>query len=128
MVPVPFVPTHRIDAQMIREAPRVRLSDGWYYTLRDIARLNPKLAAADAVARGLATAQFDPDECCIKSGALYVYDRLALSAILRGWASTLEAEGIPSDPGRFVAYVAANWLGPTHAAYPVIAATFGDTV
>jgi hypothetical protein len=80
------------------------------YTLRDIARLKPELVAADAVALGLAAAQFDPDECCIKSGALYVYDRLALSAILRGWASTLEAEQIPSDPDRFVAYVAANWL------------------
>jgi hypothetical protein len=27
-----------------------------------------------------------------------------------------------------VAFVAANWLEPTQAAYAVIAATFGDTV
>ena len=41
------------------------------YTLRDVARIPPERVAADAITRGLAAVQFGPDECCIKSGALY---------------------------------------------------------
>jgi hypothetical protein len=96
------------------------------YTLTDVAQLAPESIAADAIARGLAAVQFGPEECCIQSGALYIYDRIALSTLLRSHADTLAAEGMPSDPDRFVAHIAATWLEPNHPAYPVIAAAFGD--
>lgn len=96
------------------------------YTLRDVARVTPESVVADAIARGLAAAQFGPGECCIKSGALYVYDPAALSEILRARADTLAAQGMPSNPDRFVAYIAATWLEPSHPAYPIVAAAFDD--
>ena len=98
------------------------------YTLTDVAQLAPERVAADAIARGLAAVRFGPDECCIQSGALYIYDRAALATVLRGQTDTLAAEGIPSDPDRFVAYIAATWLEPSHSAYAIIAAAFGDIV
>jgi hypothetical protein len=40
------------------------------HTIRDFVQLSLEAVAAAATARGLATAQFGPDTCCIKSGAL----------------------------------------------------------
>ena len=51
------------------------------YTLTDVAQLAPESIAADAIARGLAAVRFGPEECCIQSGALYIYDRVALSTL-----------------------------------------------
>ena len=98
------------------------------YTLRDFAHLAPESAAADATARGLATAQFGPEECCIKSGALYVYHREALARLLQAQAGILATVGLPLDPDRFVKHIAAVWFGPDHPAYPIVAAAFGDGV
>ena len=97
------------------------------YTVRDLAELDPVSVAADATARGLAAAEFCQEECCIKSGALYVYHREALACLLRSHADILAAAGMPADPDRFVAEIAAHWLDPTHPAYSVIAAAFGDS-
>lgn len=96
------------------------------YTLTAVAQLAPESIAADAVARGLAAVRFGPEECCIQSGAIYIYDRVALSMLLRRHADTLAAEGVPSDPDHFVAHIAATWLEPSQAVYPIIAAAFGD--
>jgi hypothetical protein len=56
-------------------------------TIKDFVQLSPKAVAAAATARGLATAQFGPNTCCIKSGALYVYDREALAKLLQARAA-----------------------------------------
>lgn len=49
-------------------------------TIRLLAKLEPSSVARDAFDRGLESAQFGPAECCIKSGALYVYHREALGS------------------------------------------------
>ncbi len=96
------------------------------YTIRDFVQLSPETIAADAAARGLASEQFGPEKCCIKSGALYVYDREGLTQLLATYAGTLEADNLPLDPDRFVAHIAAVWFQPNHPAYAVIAAAFGE--
>lgn len=96
------------------------------YTLKDLVRVTPEKVAADAIGRRLAAVLFSPEQCCIKSGALYVYDPVALSKILQAKADTLAEHQLPSDPDRFVAYIAAVWLEPCHPVYPIIAAAFGD--
>lgn len=53
------------------------------YTIREFVQLTPEAVAATATAHGLATAQFGPAACCIKSGALYFYDREALADLLQ---------------------------------------------
>jgi hypothetical protein len=52
------------------------------HTIEELAQFTPEAIAAASAARGLATAQFGPAACCIKSGALYVYHREALATLL----------------------------------------------
>jgi hypothetical protein len=59
------------------------------YTLKELLRRDPEDIASEVVASGLAAAQFGPDRCCIKSGALYVYDREALAELLQARADVL---------------------------------------
>jgi len=97
------------------------------YTIEEFVQMTPEAIVAAATARGLATAQFGPTTCCIKSGALYVYDREALAGLLQESADTIASAGLPSDPDRFVARIAAVWFDMAHPAYPLIARAFGET-
>jgi hypothetical protein len=97
------------------------------YTITDIAQLSPEAIGAAATARGLAVAQFGPDACCIKSGALYVYDRKALAKLLQARAEASSLAGLPLDPDRFVAHIATVWYAEDHPALPIIASAFGDS-
>jgi hypothetical protein len=97
------------------------------YTIEDFVRQTPEAVAAAATARGLATAQFGSAACCIKSGALYVYDREVLASLLQERADAIVAAGLPLDPDRFVAHIATVWFEKDHPAYPIIARVFGDS-
>jgi hypothetical protein len=96
-------------------------------TLEQLVQLAPDAVAATAAARGLATAQFGPEACCIKSGALYVYDREALASLLQHHLDSVLKADLPPDPDRFVACIAANWFDEDHPAYPIIERAFGAT-
>jgi hypothetical protein len=96
------------------------------YTIQKLLHLTSEAVAAAAVARGLATAQFGPATCCIKSGALYVYHREELAALLQQRADAVCAAGLPLNPDNFVAHIAAVWFEQEHPAYPIIAAAFGS--
>jgi hypothetical protein len=97
------------------------------YTIRDFVKLPPETIAADAIARGLVAAQFGPDTCCIKSGALYVYDREALAKFLQTQADAVSVAGLPNDPDCFVARIAAVWYAEDHPACWIIPRAFGDS-
>lgn len=97
------------------------------YTIEEFVQLTPEAVAAAAAALGLATAQFGPAACCIKSGALYVYDREVLADLLEESADAIAAAGLPSDPDRFVAHIATVWFDMAHPAYPLIARVFGES-
>lgn len=97
------------------------------YTIKDFVQLSPQTIAAAATARGLTTAQFSPKECCIKSGALYVYHREALASLLQARAEVITAGGLPLDPDRFVAHIAAVWFKADHPASAVIRTAFADS-
>ncbi len=96
------------------------------HTIEEFVQLTPEAIAAAAAARGLATAQFGPTACCIKSGALYVYHREALATLLQERADAARAAGLPLDPDRFVAHIANVWFDKDHPSYPIIATAFAD--
>jgi hypothetical protein len=96
------------------------------YTIQKFLNRTPEAVAAAAAARGLATVQFAPTACCIKSGALFVYHREALAALLQARANSVRDAGLPLDPDIFVTHIAAVWFDQDHPAYPIIAAAFGD--
>jgi hypothetical protein len=100
-----------------------------YLPLSDIraAKSASEIVAVSALARGLAAIQFPPEVCCIESGALYIYDRAALAALLKERACAAAVAGLPLQPDAFVAHIAANWFERDHPAHPIIAAAFGET-
>jgi hypothetical protein len=97
------------------------------HTIEDFVQLSPEAVAAAAAARGLAVAQFGPDTCCIKSGAIYVYDRKALAKLLQAGADVISAAGLPLDPDLFVEHIAAVWFAADHPVRQIIATAFGDS-
>jgi hypothetical protein len=76
--------------------------------------------------RGLKAKAFSPDECCINTGALYVYDPVALQSVLNGAQAVLERNGWPVVAESFVDCVAKSWIEPSHPVHPVIRQAFGD--
>jgi hypothetical protein len=95
------------------------------YTLKELLLRDPGDIASEAIALGLAAAQFGPDRCCIKSGALYVYHPRALAELLQARADVLAANGLPTDPSHFVALIASVWFEQDHPVYPIVVAAFG---
>jgi hypothetical protein len=91
------------------------------------AKTASEMVASSALTRGLAAIQFPPEACCIRSGALYVYDRAALNALLKACAAEAAAAGLPVQSDAFVAQIASVWYERDHPAHPIIAAAFGET-
>ena len=95
------------------------------HTIEEFVQITPEAVVAALTAHGLATVQFGPTGCCIKSGALYACHREALAALLQANADAIRAMGLPLDPEIFVAHIAAVWFENNHPAYPIIAKAFG---
>ena len=96
------------------------------YTIRDVLQMDPYALAQDAKARGLSSTLFGPNQCCIKSGALYVFDKHSLESLMRSSTAILVATGWPLDPDQFVARIAREWIDHAHSIAPVIKRAFGD--
>jgi hypothetical protein len=80
--------------------------------------------ASDAASRGLEVVHLTADQCCIRGGAVYVYDRIALTSLLASGAGTLIEHKWPTDPDQFVLMTAQIWLPLTHPVTKVINAAF----
>jgi hypothetical protein len=96
------------------------------YTIRHILLMDPHVLARNGVSRGLSAAVYQADECCIKSGALYLYHRSSLEQLLQSVRSVLVANSWPIDPDQFVARIAREWIDSSHPSKPVIERAFGD--
>ena len=98
-----------------------------YLPLQTLGRflgLDVEAVSANARSRGLAVLVLSPEECCIKSGALYVYDPDALDKILCTSRSVLALSNFPTVPEAFVRAIARDWLESDHPAMPIIKAAF----
>jgi hypothetical protein len=96
------------------------------YTICDVLQMDPYALAQDARVNGRSVAIFGADQCCIKSGALYVFDGQSLERLLRSSKLILSANRWPIDPHQFVARIAREWIDDTHAVAPVIERAFGQ--
>jgi hypothetical protein len=100
-----------------------------YLPLQTISRvlgLNVEDVIANERSRGLAALLLGPERCCINSGALYVYDPVALDAILRSSRSMLERAGFPTSAEPFIRTIAREWLNSDHPLMPLVKAAFAD--
>ena len=75
--------------------------------------------------RGLKTRVFLANECCINSGALYVYDPSALQSVLNAASDVLERNKWPISAELFVDRLAKFWIEESDPVYPVIQRAFG---
>ncbi|GAA0575212.1 hypothetical protein GCM10009416_12300 [Craurococcus roseus] len=98
------------------------------YTIRDVLSLDVADLAAEVESRALSALVLGPAECCIKSGALYVFDHQRLAALLAIYSETVASSGWPTEPDSFVRAIAAHWVGPEDSILPVIRKAFGETV
>jgi hypothetical protein len=96
------------------------------YTITDLLQMNPHVLADEASASGRSVALFGPDQCCIKSGALYVFDRQSLQTLMQSSTSLLLANGWPLEPDEFVARIACEWIDQSHPLAPLIKRAFGE--
>lgn len=94
------------------------------FAIKDFLQTEPETISALVANQGLTVAQFGPETCCIKSGALYVYHRERLANFLRGHANVLSAAGLSVDPDQFVERIASVWFEKDHPACSIIAAAF----
>jgi len=100
-----------------------------YLPLRTITKvlgLSVKDLLSDAAARVLSAAKFCPRQCCIKSGALYVYDKPRLDRLLEANRSIISACDWPQDADAFVREIARNWLDAGHPLLPIVREAFAD--
>ncbi|GAA0595046.1 hypothetical protein GCM10009416_36670 [Craurococcus roseus] len=98
------------------------------YTVRDVLGADAEVLAAEAASRGLSALRLGPCECCIKSGALYVFDRRGLAALLASANDVLTGAGWPVKPEAFARAVASDWVEPDDPVLPVIRRAFGDAL
>ncbi|MBX9910704.1 MAG: hypothetical protein K2Z25_18600 [Beijerinckiaceae bacterium] len=100
-----------------------------YLPLRTITKvlgLSVRDLMSEAAVRGLSTTKFGPRVCCIKSGALYVYDKPRLERLLEANRSIFSACDWPQDADAFVREIARNWLDADHALLPIVQEAFAD--
>jgi hypothetical protein len=95
------------------------------YTIRDVLGLQVDVLSTEAQAEGLSALRLDPEECCIESGVLYVFDGERLAALLASEAETLASRGWPAEPEGFVRALAAEWVEPDDPVLPIIRRAFG---
>lgn len=95
-------------------------------TVTQVLGLSVEDVIAQSTARGLRAISIGPQHCCIKSGALYVFDAGALEAILRVGSATLEQVNAPTDPEMFVRFIDHDWFVPDHPIMPIIRVAFAD--
>jgi hypothetical protein len=96
------------------------------HTIRYILQMDPQALAQEAEGNGLGAALFGSGQCCIRSGALYIFHRRSLEQLIELSRSVLLASGWPVDADHFVARIAREWTDHAHPVAPVIKRAFGE--
>jgi hypothetical protein len=67
-----------------------------------------------------------PENCCIRSGAVYAYRVDALEELLNEHSAILSRHGWPLNSDSFVTRLAADWLDESDPVLPVVRRVFGE--
>jgi hypothetical protein len=95
-------------------------------TIKNHLDLDADALADSFVKQGLKAKVFQPNECCIKSGALYVFDPPVPQQVLDAASVVLENSSWPTDAELFVNQVAKIWVDQNQPVYAVIRRAFGE--
>jgi hypothetical protein len=117
---------HAILSGLTRVGPAKPIGYLPLYTICDVPWMDPQAVAREAEANGRSVVLFGPDQCSIKSGGLYIFDRQSLETLLQSSRSILSANCWPLEPDQFVARIAREWVDQSHSVASVIRRAFGD--
>ncbi|WP_147283772.1 hypothetical protein [Bosea caraganae] len=95
-------------------------------TIQDVLGVPVAVLLKQMMPRGILALKLNSKECCIKSGALYFYDPVALENLLRVASDDLKQCGWPRTPAEFVKHIAANWYESDHPLIGLIRMAFGE--
>jgi hypothetical protein len=95
-------------------------------TIESVLQIDVNILTKKYSGSGLSVSVLTQDECCTKSGAMYVYDISTLQAILDSSSDVLAKNGWPIDADRFVRRMAKSWLRQTDPVYAIIQRVFGE--
>jgi hypothetical protein len=95
-------------------------------TITKVLRLDVEKLMTEVYAKALTAKKFGRKQCCIKSGALYVYDKPRLNRLLQANSSVVLAGGWPCDADAFVGALARDWLDADHPLMPIVREAFAD--
>ena len=125
-----FVPTEEQRAVILESFTRVGPDKAIGYlpmpTVLKILRLTIPAVEREFASGHRAVLPLGPDKCCINGGAVYVFDQMALAALLRTSGAQLARLGWPADNEGFVRKIAAEWLGDDHPLMGLVREAFGD--
>ncbi len=119
------VPAHVLES-LTRVGPEKAVGYLPLSTVQNLLELDVDDVIAGAIARGLKALRLEEGDCCVRSGALYLYDPAALERVLGLAETTLMELGFPIDAEGFVRAIARDWLPYDHPAVPIIRAAFAD--
>ena len=94
-------------------------------TIEGILKLSASEYQAISNGAGKQSAIYEASDCCIKSGAVYVFDESALAELLAAEAEKLTALGWPAQAMPFIAAIAKDWVEADHPLHAFIAGVFG---
>jgi hypothetical protein len=76
--------------------------------------------------KGLKTKMFDERETCIKSGAMFVYDRARFDQIVEKFKVEIVGKGWLAESGFVLDQIATHWFEGDDPILPLIRALYGE--
>lgn len=95
-------------------------------TVEDVIRISVRAYESMIESMGNRSSIFPPEECCINSGAVYVYNNLYLDKILKDNIKILSKNDWPDNAEGFIRKIASEWLDDESPIMPIIKKVFGE--
>lgn len=97
-------------------------------TVSKIAKISIPDLEKKYLQHGLCVQVLDENETCIRSGAIFVYDRPALLGICREFEALLIDLSWPMEADAIVMKIAREWFPENDSIMPFIRAIYGDEI
>jgi hypothetical protein len=96
------------------------------YTIERVLGQNPAELVQHYRQKGLCVRVFDQNECCIKSGALFVWDYDQASRCIKEFGKSVTEKGWPIDANVVLENIATEWFEKDDPIMPLVYALYGE--
>jgi hypothetical protein len=95
-------------------------------TLEKVLGLEPEELRKQSIARSLEVRIFEEGKCCIKSGAIFVYDSVLFKKIAEKFREEILARGWIAECDFLIERIATNWFSEQEPVLQFISALYGE--